>query len=116
MAVGTNYDGVRSMFATTITDPSKYLWDGKQRGGLLLCCLPWRSSAAVNRNPKPPPPSRKRMPNSLATLGDSNSPIPANRQTQRGPPAKEGRVILRSCPHSPPFAIKLAVTSAKPGG
>ncbi|OJU61423.1 MAG: hypothetical protein BGO01_04880 [Armatimonadetes bacterium 55-13] len=30
MAVGTNYDGVRSMFATTITDPSKYLWDGKQ--------------------------------------------------------------------------------------
>jgi len=30
MAVGTNYDGIRSMFTTTITDESKYLWDGKE--------------------------------------------------------------------------------------
>ena len=30
MAVGTNYDGVRSMFSTTVTDPTKYLWDGLQ--------------------------------------------------------------------------------------
>lgn len=30
MAVGTNYDGVRSMYTTTVTDPTKYLWDGKQ--------------------------------------------------------------------------------------
>ncbi|HWA83403.1 MAG TPA: prepilin-type N-terminal cleavage/methylation domain-containing protein, partial [Fimbriimonadaceae bacterium] len=30
MAVGTNYDGVRSMFQTSITDESKYLWDGKE--------------------------------------------------------------------------------------
>ncbi len=30
MAVGTNYDGVRSMFQTVVTDESKYLWDGKQ--------------------------------------------------------------------------------------
>jgi prepilin-type N-terminal cleavage/methylation domain-containing protein len=28
MAAGTNYDGVRSMFTTTVTDRSKYLWDG----------------------------------------------------------------------------------------
>jgi len=30
MAVGTNYDGVRSMYQTIVTDKSKYLWDGLQ--------------------------------------------------------------------------------------
>jgi prepilin-type N-terminal cleavage/methylation domain-containing protein len=28
MAEGTNYDGVRSMFSTTITDRTRYKWDG----------------------------------------------------------------------------------------
>ncbi|MGV3617301.1 MAG: prepilin-type N-terminal cleavage/methylation domain-containing protein [Fimbriimonas sp.] len=30
MAAGTNYDGVRSMFQNTITDRSKYMWDGME--------------------------------------------------------------------------------------
>ncbi len=30
MAVGTDYDGVRSMFQTKITDRSQYRWDGAE--------------------------------------------------------------------------------------